>query len=257
MKKRIFSLLLVVLVSCFVVNVNAAEIKDCSNENYSKINKLSFEDRKDIHLTQVADSRARIENGVLIINVSTPDDPLMSVNSEYRFDNTTYKSVGGYYSVQGSGVFEVYALSTDGKVYQTFVDYRAADEDPSYKPELKETPLTNIEHITTPDENDDFYLIEDSIGAPHRAVYAIDAIGNVYTDETMTDEDFCKVANPNPTAQEESIGLGSEATKEEETSNKLKESIEVPIYMIAILAAAFGIVIGAFITSLIRNKKHE
>ena len=69
--------------------------------------------------------------------------------------------------------------------------------------------------------------------------------------------DFCKIENPNPTTQEESTALGSEVTKEEKTSNKLKESIEVPIYMIAILAAAFGIVIGLLIASLIKNKKHE
>ncbi len=253
MKKRIASLL-VVLISFFVVSVNAAEIRDCSNDNYSKINNLSFEDRKDIRLTQVADSRARVENGVLIINVATPDDKLMNVNSEYRFDNTTYKSVGGYFSVQGSGIFTVYALATDGKVYTTFVDYRSADENPSYKPELKETPLTNIEHIATPEDSEEFYLIEKAEYAPHQVVYAIDAKGDVYTDETIDNGNFCKVANPNP-VEAESTEESTEPTEKKDESI-LKQNIEVPIYMVAVLAGVFGIVIG-FLVGRIRKKENN
>ena len=256
MKKRIFSLLLVVLVSCFVVNVNA-EIKRCPNDNYDKIKSLSFEDNKEVSLHFISDSIAKIEDGKLIISIATRNDELMNVDEKYIYEDATFKSVGGYYTVQGSGIFIVYALSTEGKVYEVVADYREANENSSYKPEIKETELTGIEQIATPDEKEEFYLIEKPEATPHRVVYAIDKEGNVYTDETMDNGDFCKIENPNPTTQEESAALGSEVTKEEKTSNKLKESIEVPIYMIAILAAAFGIVIGLLIASLIKNKKHE
>ena len=87
MKKRIIGLLVTVLVSCFAVNVNA-EIKDCSNENYSKVKDLSFEDYKEVTSHTISDSVAKIEDGKLTISIATRNDPEMNVNSKYTYDGS-------------------------------------------------------------------------------------------------------------------------------------------------------------------------
>ena len=248
MKRIVY--LFIVLISVFAAPVNA-EIKSCPNENYDKISSLSFDDKK--KATDSDTSEITIEGGVLKIHAYSKDPEVDRVFSYTSYG--TFISVGSYYSVQGEGILIVYALNSDGKVYNTVVDLRQSSIDSSYNPELKDTGLSGIKHIATSDQGDEFYLIEKPEYVPHLVVYAIDDEGNIYTDETMENDDFCKIANPNPDLGKESQEESNESIESTDASI-LKQNIEIPVYIVASLAGVFGIVIG-FLIGRIRKKENN
>ena len=159
------------------------------------------------------------------------------MNKVFSYDEYgTVKSVRGYYSVQGEGLFIVYFLGTNKKVYETIIDLRNAAEDEDYKPDVFESPLKNIVNIAMA-EDQEFYVTTESMGAPWNAVYAKDELGNIYTDEGDCGENrnFCKLIDATAVV---------ESTKKSETTENPQTGINTYVALIGIaIVALAGVVL--------------